>query len=53
MKRDKDHFDELYWSWNYAIRDRTLDGKEMRVIVSFDEEEWLLVVTAFFIEKGR
>lgn len=41
----KDRFDERYKAWNYAIRGKTVDGRILRVIVSFDAEE-LLIITA-------
>ena len=31
----------------YGIRGHTIDKQEMRVVVSFDEDTGLLVITAF------
>ena len=42
----KDRFDELHRSWNYAIRGKTIDAKELRIIVSFEEKSQLLIITA-------
>lgn len=42
----KDEFKEEWQAWNYAIRGRTVDGRELRVAVSFDGEDYLLFVTA-------
>ncbi len=41
----KDKFDEVYKAWNYAIRGRTLDKKYLRIIVSFDRHQ-MLIITA-------
>ena len=51
-EKGKDKFDETYLAWNYAIRGKGLDEKkkDIRVIVSFDNEEDLLIITAFYIE---
>lgn len=49
----KDHFDEVFNAWNYSIRGWTLDGMELRIIVSFDDESDLLIITAFYLEKRR
>lgn len=49
-EKSKDHFEEAFKAWNYAIRGKTLDGAELRVIVSFDEETTLLIITAFYLE---
>lgn len=51
-EKSKDHFDEAFNAWNYAVRGQTVDGLDLRVIVSFDEERDLLIVTAFYLE-GR
>ena len=49
-EKRKDQFDEVWQSWNYAIRGRTTSSEELRVIVTFDEEITLLIITAFYIE---
>ena len=36
-EKRKDEFKEEYGSWNYAIRGKTLDGKELRVAIYFDD----------------
>ncbi|MFN8672350.1 MAG: DUF4258 domain-containing protein [Candidatus Sericytochromatia bacterium] len=48
-EKKKDEFKEEYNNWNYAIRGKTLDEKELRVIVSF-EENGLLVITVIDLE---
>ena len=52
-EKSKDRFDQAFNSWNYAIRGNTLDGIDLRVIVSFDPERNLLIITAFSLEKRR
>lgn len=42
-EKSKDTFDEAYHSWNYAIRGKTVDRRDLRVVVTF--EEGLLIVT--------
>ena len=42
----KDRYEHRYLSWNYAIRGKTLDGREPRVVVTFSEAGLLLIVTA-------
>jgi len=46
----KDEFKEEHNSWNYAIRGRTVDRRDIRVAVSFDEDAMLIITT---IEVGR
>ena len=43
-EKNKDHFEEVFNSWNYAIRGKTMDGLELRVIVSFDKDRDLLII---------
>lgn len=50
-EKNKDHLDKVFNSWNYAIRGQSLDGVDLRVIVSFDEETNLLIITAFYLKK--
>ena len=52
-EKSKDSFDLAFNSWNYAVRGWTLDGMELRVIVSFDAERDLLIITAFSLEGRR
>ena len=47
----KDQYDESFQSWNYAIRGRSLDDEEIRVVISFDDEG-LLIITAFYLNEN-
>ena len=44
-EKHKDKFDDIYNSWNYAIKGKTVDKKPLRIIVSFDENN-MLIITA-------
>jgi hypothetical protein len=48
-EQGKDTFDQAHASWNYAIRGKTIDARELRVVVSFDAQD-LLIITV--IEVG-
>ena len=45
-EKSKDEFKQEWHAWNYAIRGKTVDGRELRIAVSFDEEDHLLLITA-------
>jgi hypothetical protein len=47
-ERKKDSFDEAYSSWNYAVRGQSLDKRNLRIVVTFDEG--MLVVTAIDLD---
>jgi hypothetical protein len=42
----EDRYKEEHESWSYAIRGKTVDGIDIRVVVAFDDEDYLVVVTA-------
>lgn len=49
-EKKKDKFDAYYQSWNYAIRGKLKsEGREIRVIISFDEEG-MLIITAIELQ---
>ena len=50
-EKSKDQFDKAFYAWNYAIRGKTIDELDLRIIVSFDDEKDLLIITAFYIER--
>ncbi len=50
-EKSKDRFDEQYAAWNYSVRGRTVDRKEIRIIVSFDESTGMLIITAIDLRK--
>lgn len=52
-EQKKDQFDEVWQSWNYAIRGKTKSNNELWVIVAIDEEIALLIITAFYVENRR
>ena len=45
-EKAKDEYKPEWEAWNYAIRGRTLDGRGLRIAVSFDEEGFLLFITS-------
>ena len=49
-EKSKDTFEEAFNAWNYAVRGKTVDKKELRVIVSFDVAG-MLIITAIELEK--
>jgi len=51
-EKNKDQYREEYESWNYAIRGATVDGRELRIVVSFEEDR-LLIVTAIDLDKSH
>lgn len=50
-EKKKDKFDGLYQAWNYAVRGKTVDRREFRIIVSFDESTRMLIITAIELCK--
>ena len=50
-EKRKDEFKHEFGTWNYAIRGKTLDKKDLRIVVSFDDSKRLLIITAIEIVK--
>ena len=51
-EKSKDEYKLEWKAWNYALRGRTIDGRELRVAVSFDVEDVLLIITAIDLDKA-
>lgn len=49
-EKRKDEFKEEHNTWNYSIRGKTIDERDLRVAVSFDKDE-LLVITVIDLDK--
>lgn len=47
-EKAKDEFKPEYQTWNYAIRGKTIEQRELRVIITFEEE--LLIITVIDLE---
>lgn len=48
-EKKEDDFDEVYQKWHYAIRGRTLDARDLRVFISFDEVTKMIIITTYEI----
>ena len=46
----KDTFDELHGAWNYALRGKTLEGRNLRIAVAIEEPD-VIVITAIDLDK--
>lgn len=42
-EKSKTTFDEIFQTWKYAIRGRTLDNEDIRVVIAFDDEDMLII----------
>jgi hypothetical protein len=49
-EKAKDAFDETFLTWNYAIRGKTVDGRQLRIVVSFEIPN-LLIITAIDLDE--
>lgn len=46
----KDTYSDEFEAWNYSIRGTTLDGDDVRIIISFDENS-LLIITVINLDE--
>ena len=49
-EKRKDAFKEEHNSWNYSVRGKTIDKRNLRIVVSFDEDD-MLVITVIDLDK--
>lgn len=49
-EKKKDVWNKQYAEWDYAIRGKTEEDDDVRVIVSFDEEQDLLIITVIRLD---
>jgi len=49
----KDKFDEEYETWNYVIEGKTVDKREIRVAVAFEDSDGFVVITVIDTTKTR
>lgn len=42
-EKRQDEYKPQYKAWNYSIRGRTLDGRDLRIIISFENQSLLLI----------
>lgn len=50
-EKQKTTFDELYQTWKYAVRGKTLDKVDVRIIVAFDDNG-MMIITVMHVVKG-
>ncbi len=46
-EKREDDYDESFQTWNYAVRGKTVDERELRIFVSFDEKTMMIIITTF------
>ena len=52
-EKRKDKFDEFHNAWNYSIRGKTVDNRALRIVVSFDAETVMLIITAIVLDDDQ
>lgn len=53
-EKSRDRFDEHFKAWTYSIRGKTLDERELRIVVAFDAgDDHLLFVTTRDLDRER
>jgi len=49
-EKRKDDFNEKHKRWNYSIRGKTIDKRNLRVAVTFDKKN-MLIITVIDLDK--
>jgi hypothetical protein len=50
-EKKKDQFKPEFNDWTYAIRGKTIDGKDIRIAIAFDEND-MLIITVIEVSRG-
>jgi hypothetical protein len=50
-EKRKDEFKPEYNAWNYAIRGRTIDDRDLRIAIAFDKNKMLIITVIEIIKK--
>lgn len=50
-EKQKDQYHPEYDDWTYSIRGKTVDEKDIRIAVAFDEDD-MLIITVIEIARG-
>lgn len=50
-EESRDEWDNKYQLWKYAIRGRTMEARDLRVVVSILQKEGLLLITVYELGK--
>lgn len=50
-EKQKTSFDEVFQTWKYAIRGKTIDKIDIRIIIAFDEDG-MMIITVMRIARG-
>jgi hypothetical protein len=51
-EKQKTSFDDTFQTWKYAIRGKTLDRLDIRIIVAFDDEG-MMIITVMHVTRGQ
>ena len=52
-ERHKTSFDEAFQTWKYAIRGKTLDGIDIRIIISFDDVGMMIITVMHIVGERK
>ncbi len=49
-EKRKDKYEELYKAWSYSIRGKTVDNRRLRIVVSFESDTGMFIITAIDLD---
>ena len=49
-EKRKDEYKVEHLSWNYAIRGKTIDQRALRIVIAFDPETGMLLITVIDLD---
>ena len=52
-EKQKTSFDENFHVWKYAVRGKTLEDFDIRIIIAFDEDGMLIITVMHVLKNGE
>lgn len=52
-EKNKDQYHPQHRDWAYAIRGKTIDDKDVRVVIAFDDNDMLIITVIEITRRAR
>lgn len=52
-EKKKTSFDENCYAWKYAVRGKTVENLDIRIIIAFDQDGMLIITVMHVIKSGE
>ena len=50
-EKRKDQYNQEHRDWAYSIRGQSIDGKDIRIVIAFDEDDMLIITVIEVVRR--